>query len=88
MDPKQLHEQLQRLQTEVDTLSANDENRAKLHALIDDIDRELGTSPQFVLEDTSLQDRVDELVSSFEAEHPTTAGILKDIMVKLASIGV
>lgn len=88
MDPKHLHEQLQRLQTEVDTLSADDENRAKLHALIDDIDRELGTSPQFVLEDSSLQDRVDELVSSFEAEHPTTAGILKDIMVKLASIGV
>lgn len=88
MDPKHLHEQLQHLQQQVDSLSADDENRAKLHALIDDIDRELGSGPQFVLEDTSLQDRVDELVSNFEAEHPTTAGILKDIMVKLASIGV
>lgn len=88
MDPKHLHEQLQRLQSEVDSLAVNDENRAKLHALIDDIDRELGSGAQFVLEDTSLQDRVDEMVSHFETEHPTTAGILKDIMVKLASIGV
>jgi hypothetical protein len=28
------------------------------------------------------------LVAGFEVEHPTVAGILKDIMVKLASIGV
>jgi hypothetical protein len=88
MDPKQLHEHLQRLQTEIDGLSVNSENRAKLHALVDDIDRELGVGPQFVLEDTSLQDRLEDLVSNFEVEHPTVAGILKDIMVKLASIGV
>jgi len=88
MDPKQLHEQLQRLQTEIDGLAVDQDNRAKLHALVDDIDRELGVGPQFVLEDSSLQDRLEELVSSFEVEHPTVAGILKDIMVKLASIGV
>ena len=88
MDPKHLHQQLQHLQNEIDGLSVDDENRAKLHALIDDIDRELGVSPQFVLEDSSLQDRLDDLVTNFETEHPTLAGILKDIMVKLASIGV
>ncbi|MFT5889633.1 MAG: hypothetical protein ACI9BO_002461 [Zhongshania sp.] len=88
MDPKQLHEQLQRLQSEIDGLTVNDDNRAKLHALVDDIDRELGTGPQFVLEDSNLQDRLEELVSNFEVEHPTVAGILKDIMVKLASIGI
>ena len=88
MDPKHLHEQLVTLQKEIDVLAVNDANRAKLHALLDDIDRELGTGPQFVLEDSSLQDRLEELVSSFEVEHPTTAGVLKDIMVKLASIGV
>ncbi|MFT6552790.1 MAG: hypothetical protein ACJA1I_002847 [Zhongshania marina] len=88
MDPKHLHEQLKQLQIEIDALAVDDGNRAKLHALVDDIDRELGVGPQFVLEDTNLQDRLDELVSGFEVEHPTVAGILKDIMVKLASIGV
>jgi ParB-like chromosome segregation protein Spo0J len=88
MDPKHLHEQLQQLQKEIDVLPVDDENRAKLHALVEDIDRELGCGPQFVLEDASLQGRLEELVSGFEVEHPTVAGILKDIMVKLASIGV
>ncbi|POP53307.1 DUF4404 family protein [Zhongshania marina] len=88
MDPKHLHEQLKQLQIEIDALAVDDGNRAKLHALVDDIDRELGVGPQFVLEDTNLQDRLDELVSGFEVEHPTVAGILKDIMVKLASIGI
>lgn len=88
MDPKQIHQQLGKLQAEIDALPVDDGNRAKLHALVDDIDRELGVGPQFVLDDTSLQDRLEELVSSFEVEHPTVAGILKDIMVKLASIGV
>ncbi|CAA0092812.1 Uncharacterised protein [Zhongshania aliphaticivorans] len=88
MDPKHLHEQLNQLQIEIDELAVDDGNRAKLHALVDDIDRELGSGPQFVLEDSSLQDRLEELVSGFEVEHPTVAGILKDIMVKLASIGV
>ncbi|WP_269617567.1 DUF4404 family protein [Zhongshania sp. BJYM1] len=88
MDPKQIHQQLGKLQAEIDALPVDDGNRAKLHALVDDIDRELGVGPQFVLDDTSLQDRLEELVSNFEVEHPTVAGILKDIMVKLASIGV
>ena len=88
MDPKHLHEQLKQLQIEIDAIAVDDGNRAKLHALVDDIDRELGVGPQFVLEDTNLQDRLDELVSGFEVEHPTVAGILKDIMVKLASIGI
>lgn len=88
MDPKQLHDQLNQLQKEIDVLTIDGGSRAKLHALVDDIDRELGCGPQFVLEDSSLQDRLEDLVAGFEVEHPTVAGILKDIMVKLASIGV
>lgn len=88
MEAKQLHEQLQRLQSEIDGLTLAPGKQEKLHALVDDIDRELGSGSQGVIEDASLQDRVEELVSGFELEHPTVAGILKDIMVKLASIGV
>lgn len=88
MEAKQLHEQLQRLQSEIDELSLAPGEQDKLHALVDDIDRELGSGSHGVIEDASLQDRVEELVSGFELEHPTVAGILKDIMVKLASIGV
>lgn len=88
MDTKHLHEQLKRLQSEIDEQAMQGESRAKLHALVDDIDRELGSGPELVLEDTGLQERVEELISSFEVDHPTVSGILKDIMVKLASIGV
>lgn len=88
MDLKHLHDQLTRLQSEIDSLPVASEEHAKLHALIDDIDRELGSGPEMVLEDSGIQDRLDDMVSSFEVEHPTVAGILKDIMVKLASIGV
>jgi len=88
MDLKPLHDQLNRLQTEIDSLPVGSDEHAKLHALIDDIDRELGSGPELVLEDTGIQDRLDDMVSTFEVEHPTVAGILKDIMVKLASIGV
>lgn len=88
MDLKHLHEQLTRLQSEIDNLPVDSEEHAKLHALIDDIDRELGSGPEMVLEDSGIQDRLDDMVSNFEVDHPTVAGILKDIMVKLASIGV
>ncbi|MAK43212.1 MULTISPECIES: DUF4404 family protein [Spongiibacter] len=88
MDPKHVHEQLNRLQSEIDDLPVESGERAKLHALVEDIDRELGSGPELVLEDTGLQERLDEMVSSFEVDHPTISGLLKDIMVKLASIGV
>ncbi|WP_372863865.1 DUF4404 family protein [Spongiibacter sp.] len=88
MDPKHLHEQLTRLQSEIDDLPVDQGERAKLHALVDDIDRELGSGPELVLADSGIQERLDEMVSTFEVDHPTVAGILKDIMVKLASIGV
>ncbi|QQD17594.1 DUF4404 family protein [Spongiibacter nanhainus] len=88
MDTKHLHEQLKQLQLEIDEQAMEGKSRAKLHALVDDIDRELGSGPDLVLEDSGLQERVEEMISSFEVDHPTVSGILKDIMVKLASIGV
>jgi len=88
MDTKHLHEQLKQLQLEIDEQAMEGTSRAKLHALVDDIDRELGSGPDLVLEDSGLQERVEEMISSFEVDHPTVSGILKDIMVKLASIGV
>jgi hypothetical protein len=88
MDSKHLHEQLHHLQTEIDGLPVQEGERAKLLALVEDIDRELGAESKAALQDAGLHERIDEMVSSFEVDHPTVAGILKDIMVKLASIGV
>ena len=45
MDPKHVHEQLNRLQSEIDDLPVESGERAKLHALVEDIDRELGSGP-------------------------------------------
>jgi hypothetical protein len=36
----------------------------------------------------SMVEQVDGLVSSFERDHPTVAGILNNIMLTLTSMGV
>lgn len=88
MDTRHLQEQLDQLQELIGELSVDEAKRMRLHGLVEDIEMELSTGSQGLSEDSGLQDRLDELVSNFETEHPTIAGVLKDIMVKLASIGV
>lgn len=88
MPVKHLREQLQTLQSEIDNLPVAGEQRDKLHHLVSDIDSELDADSQAALAESGLQERIDELVADFEADHPTVAAVLKDIMVKLASIGV
>ncbi len=88
MSAKHLREQLNKLQKEIESLPVDHDQRDKLHALVGDIGSELEADSVTAIEENGLQERLDEMVSNFETEHPTTAAILKDIMVKLASIGV
>ncbi|MBD2858669.1 DUF4404 family protein [Spongiibacter sp. KMU-158] len=83
-----LRKQLQNLQNEIENLPVDHGQRDKLHALVDDIGNGIDPDDSATLEEADLQERLDELVSNFEVEHPTVAAVLKDIMVKLASIGI
>ena len=88
MGNQHLQEQLGDLQAQINSLDIDEAKRLQLQGLVEDIERELSTGTEGVSEDETLVDRLDEMVSGFETDHPTVAGLLKDIMVKLASIGV
>jgi hypothetical protein len=92
MDKKYRHlqEQLEYLQAQLEDLSIDEASKAKLTGLVEDIEMELSTqgSGAGFDEEGGFRERIEELVSNFETEHPVTAGVLKDIMHKLASIGV
>lgn len=83
-----IQEQLEELQQQIDDLEVGHSQKANLMGLVEDIELELSTGSSVDAKQAGLLDRLDDMVSQFEAEHPTLAGILNDIMVKLASIGV
>lgn len=87
MDPQQLREHLDQLSHEIDQSKASDTDKDKLNSLIVDIERQL-SEPMLEQEHHSLVDQVDEMVSGFERDHPTIAGVLNNIMVTLTSMGV
>ena len=86
MDKQQLQDHLDQLNTAIDGLQAPDADKDKLNNLIVDIERQL--NEPLLTEPHSLVDQVDEMVSGFERDHPTVAGILNNIMVTLTSMGV
>ena len=89
MSERQLRQQIDRLAEQIDQLSVDSDKKTELQSLIDEIDSQL-TAPEELHPDTQqeLNDRLERSISRFEAEHPTVAGILRDIMYKLSSMGV
>ncbi len=86
MSQQDIRELLQGLDDALKELSIDEASRAKLDTLVNDLEAQL-QSPVAMAE-TSLPDQVDELVATFESEHPTLAGILNRLMVTLSSMGV
>lgn len=87
MDQQQLREYLDQLTEAIAGLDASEVDKNKLSGLIIDIERQLA-DPLLESEPRSLVDQVDGMVSTFETDHPTVAGILNRIMVTLTSMGV
>lgn len=87
MEQQQLHEQLDQLSNAIAGMQASDEDKNKLGDLIVDIERQL-IDPMIEQGSQSLVKQVDGMVSGFERDHPTVAGILNNIMVALTSMGV
>lgn len=88
MQKRNIHERLEDLQQQIDELEVGHSQKANLMGLVEDIELELSTGSSVDAEQAGLMGRLENMVSEFETEHPTIAGILNDLMVKLASIGV
>lgn len=88
MEEQQLREHLEQLADAIADMSASSEEKERLSGLIADIEQQLN-APLLEQEDTgSLVEQVDNMVSSFEADHPTVSAILNNILVTLSSMGV
>ena len=87
MDQQRLREHLDQLSNAVEGMQVADAEKCKLSDLIVDIERQLA-EPLIEHESHGLIEQVDGMMSSFERDHPTVAGILNNIMVTLTSMGV
>lgn len=87
MNERELRDQLEQLDQAIASSSTADADKQQLRQLIDDIERRL--DPTVDKDDRdSLDEQVEFLVTSFETDHPTISGILKNIMVSLSSMGI
>ncbi len=88
MSRAQLEQSLESLRRELDRIDPADADiRARLAALVDDIEARLETLEEDDEHD-SLLERVRHQVEAFEVEHPRVTNILNDIMVTLSNLGI
>ncbi len=87
MGKKQLQDYIEQLNNYLSDIEVTELERLSLLALIKNIENQLIEQEAIEPPDT-LSEQVDELATVFEAEHPTLTGVLKNIMVTLASMGV
>ncbi len=88
MERQQLREYLDQLNSTIGDLHASDDDKSKLTGLIAEIELQLN-EPMLVAGDPqTLVDQVENMVTTFEQDHPRVAGILNNIMVTLSNMGV
>jgi hypothetical protein len=88
VERQQLREYLEQLNSTIGDLHAPDDDKNKLTGLIAEIELQLN-EPKLVAGDPqTLVDQVENMVSTFEQDHPRVAGILNNIMVTLSNMGV
>ena len=87
MNQQQLKEHLDQLTSAIQDMQATESDKEKLSQLIFDIEQQL-SDPMLGSDNVSLTEQVDGLVSNFETDHPSVAGILNNIMLTLSSMGV
>jgi hypothetical protein len=88
VERQQLREYLEQLNSTIGDLHAPDDDKNKLTGLIAEIELQLN-EPKLVAGDPqTLVDQVENMVTTFEQDHPRVAGILNNIMVTLSNMGV
>jgi len=89
MDKEALHRELQQLHAElqrIDTADTND--REMLGKLATDIRRILGQKEIEPDHYRSLRERLREAVAQFEASHPNTTMLMRQLIDQLAYMGI
>jgi hypothetical protein len=88
VERQQLREYLDQLNSAIGDLHAPDDDKSRLTGLIAEIELQLN-EPMLVADDPqTLIDQVENMVTTFEQEHPSVAGILNNIMLTLSNMGV
>lgn len=75
---------LEKLQQEVEWLT-DAESRRSMEVLLADLQQQLSKE---VHAEAELKTRLQAAVTEFEAEYPTVAGILKNILATLGNMGI
>lgn len=88
MKRQQLQEYLDELNIAIGDLHAPDEDKIRLTGLITEIERQLEDPMLVSGSPHTLVDQVDEMVTTFEQDHPRVAGILNNIMLTLSNMGI
>lgn len=88
MKNKDLKESLDALQSELSKLqSADAELKDKITGIVERLEQQLDY-PEDVEDGDSVTEHLRHVIEQFEAEHPSTTGILNRIMVTLANMGI
>ncbi len=88
MDAKKLNDMLQVLRSELDSLDESDgQAREKLLAIAAEIETRLA-DPDSDNSHESLIETIRDSISLFEVTHPRATGILNQLMVTLANMGI
>ena len=88
MERQQLREYLDQLNSAIADLHASDDDKSRLTSLISEIELQLNEPKLEAGDPQTLIDQVDNMVTTFEQEHPRVAGILNNIMLTLSNMGV
>jgi hypothetical protein len=88
VERQRLREYLEELNSTIGDLHAPDDDKNKLTGLIAEIELQLN-EPMLVTGDPqTLVDQVENMVNTFEQDHPRVSGILNNIMLTLSNMGV
>ena len=83
MSREQLEHLLTRLREELASMEQGGaQPQTRLHALVDDIERQIAARDEGVTGDLKRR------VEAFEVEHPRVTAILNDVMVTLSNLGI
>ena len=89
MNPTELNQTLETLHAELNSASSvDDQTRAKLVALAEDIKRLAAQDGDEAAEFGPLSERVHDLVLKFETDHPKLTTALNQVSAALANLGI
>jgi hypothetical protein len=85
---QQLREYLDELNIAIADIHTSNNDKRRLSGLIAEIEQQLTESKLVTGTPQTLVDQVDNMVTTFEQDHPLVAGILNNIMLTLSNMGV